>query len=176
MCWRPGKTLCCNMFARLLTQNLNRLYLAQCLFFLATLGVFFSLASPYFLSTSNVNNILTASAVIGLIAIGTTFVIASGSIDLSSAAVMALCGTVCAWGLQKGEWPPTLAIAFSIGLGGLCGFLTGLLINITKAPSFIVTLGMLSIARAAAYIVSKGMPIYGLNEGVINAGQGQILG
>src|ERR1700733_2867609 len=130
------------MFAKSLLQNPNRLYLAQCLFFLAALCVFFSIASPFFLSIGNLNNILTASAVIGLIAIGTTFVIASGGIDLSSAAVMAFCGTVCAWGLQKGEWPPALAITLSIGLGGLCGFLTGFLINITKAPSFIVSLGM----------------------------------
>src|ERR1700679_2982367 len=146
------------MSVKFFTQNLNRLYVVQCLLFLGGLGVVFSLASPYFLSAGNIGNILNASAVIGLIAIGTTFVIASGGIDLSSAAVMAFCGTVCAWCLQKGEWPPVLAIAFSVGLGGLCGFMTGLLINITKAPSFIVSLGMLSIARAAAYIVSKGMP------------------
>lgn len=164
------------MSVKFLTQNPNRLYLAQCLFFLAALSVVFSLASPYFLSIGNISNILTASAVIGLIAIGTTFVIASGGIDLSSAAVMAFTGTVCAWCLQKGEWPPLLAIIFSIGLGGLCGFATSLLINITKAPSFIVSLGMLSIARAAAYIVSKGMPIYGLDEGVISIGQSQWLG
>ncbi len=163
------------MFVKLL-HNPNRLYLAQCVFFLAILTVFFSLTSPYFLSVGNLNNILTASAVIGLIAIGTTFVIASGGIDLSSAAVMAFCGTVCAWCLQKGEWPPALAIPFSIGLGGLCGFTTGLLINVTRAPSFIVSLGMLSIARAAAYIVSKGMPIYGLNENLIAIGQNQYLG
>jgi ribose/xylose/arabinose/galactoside ABC-type transport system permease subunit len=164
------------MSAKFLTHNLNRLYLAQCLLFLAALGVVFSLASPYFLSAGNIGNILTASAVIGLLAIGTTFVIASGGIDLSSAAVMAFSGTVCAWCMQKGAWPPALAILFSIGLGGFCGFLSGLLINITRAPSFIVTLGMLSIARAAAYIVSDGMPIYGLNDNVINLGQSQLFG
>ncbi len=164
------------MFAKFFSQNLNRLYLAQCLLFLAALGVFFSLTSPYFLSLGNISNVLTASAVIGLIAIGATFVIASGGIDLSSAAVMAFCGTVGAWCLQKGAWSPLLALPFAIGLGGLFGFLTGFLINVTKAPSFIVSLGMLSIARAAAYIVSYGMPIYGLPDPVIAAGQGQIAG
>ncbi len=159
-----------------LTKNPSRIYIAQCLFFLLALGTVFSLASPYFFSLGNLNNILTATAVIGLIAIGATFVIASGAIDLSSAAVMALCGTVCAWGLQKGGWPPAFAILFSLGLGGFCGFLSGFLINVTRAPSFIVTLGMLSIVRAAAYIISKGMPIYGLPSDVIEAGQGQIFG
>ncbi len=162
------------MFARILTQNPNRLSLAQCLFFLAALGVFFSFTSPYFLSVSNINNILTASAVIGLIAVGATFVIASGHIDLSSAAVMALCGTVCAWGLQKGEWSPWIALPVSVSLGGVCGLVTGFLITLTKAPSFIVSLGMMSIARAAAYIVSHGMPIYGLPDNVITGGQGAI--
>ncbi len=164
------------MSVKLSFQNPGRLYLAQCLLFLAALGVFFSFTSPYFLGFDNINNILTASAVIGLIAIGATFVIGSGGIDLSSAAVMALCGTVCAWGLQKGGWPPLIAIPVSIGLGGLCGFLTGFFINVTRAPSFIVSLGMMSIARAAAYIVSKGMPIYGLPDDVISSGQGQIVG
>ncbi len=164
------------MSVRFLMHNPNRLYVAQCITFLVVLGFVFSCASPYFLSLGNLNNVLTASAVIGLMAIGTTFVIASGAIDLSSAAVMALCGTACAWCMQKGGWPPLLAILFSIGLGGLCGFITGLLINITKAPSFIVTLGMLSVVRAIAYIISHGMPIYGLDENIINLGQGQILG
>lgn len=164
------------MLMRSFTQNPSRIYLAQCLFFLLALGVVFSLASPYFLSFGNLNNILTATAVIGLIAIGATFVIAAGAIDLSSAAIMALCGTVCAWGLQKGGWPPGVAILLSVGLGGFCGFLSGVLINVTRAPSFIVTLGMLSIVRAAAYIISKGMPIYGLPSDVIDAGQGGMMG
>jgi ribose transport system permease protein len=164
------------MFAKLASQNVSRLYLAQCLLFLAALSVFFSCMSPYFFSLGNISNVLTASAVIGFIAIGATFVIGSGGIDLSSAAVMALCGTVCAWGLQKGEWSPWLAIPFSIGLGGFFGLMTGFLINVTKAPSFIVSLGMMSIARAAAYIVSKGMPIYGLPDNLINAGQGNVSG
>ncbi len=131
--------------------------------------------SPYFLSIGNINNILMASAVIGLVAVGATFVIGSGGIDLSSAAVMAFCGTVCAWCLQKGEWSPWIAIPFSVGLGGLCGFVTGVLINITKAPSFIISLGMMSVARACAYIVSKGMPIYGLPDNVISVGQWHII-
>ncbi|MDD5586683.1 MAG: ABC transporter permease, partial [Alphaproteobacteria bacterium] len=160
-----------------LSQNPNRLYLAQCLLFLAALGIGFSWASPSFLSLANISNILTASAVIGLMALGTTFVIASGAIDLSSAAVMALSGTMAAYAVQQGLAASPAAAAFvAVATGSLCGLLTGFLINVTKAPSFIVTLGMMSVARAAAFIVSDGKPFYGLPENIVNAGQGKWMG
>jgi ribose transport system permease protein/inositol transport system permease protein len=162
------------MFAKLLSQTTHRLYLAQCLAFFVTLVVVFSLASPYFLSLGNLGNVLTASTVIGLIALGATFVIAAGNIDLSSGAVMALSGTVCAWFMQKTGCPPALAILFAVTSGVLCGLASGFLINVTRAPSFIVTLGMMSVARAAAYIISDGAPIYGLPDNVIAVAQGQI--
>jgi ribose/xylose/arabinose/galactoside ABC-type transport system permease subunit len=164
------------MFVRFLTHNPSRLYLLQCLLFLAILTAVFVVASPFFLSLSNIDNILTASAVIGLIAMGATFVIASGGIDLSSAAVMAFAGTVCASVVQNTALHPLIAVLIAIGVGGACGFTTGLLINLTRAPSFIVTLGMLSVARAAAYIISHGMPIYGLPERIISTGQGNWAG
>ncbi|MDX2027363.1 MAG: ABC transporter permease [Alphaproteobacteria bacterium] len=164
------------MFARFFSNNPARLYLFQCLLFLAVLVLAFACASPFFLSASNIGNILTASAVIGLMALGATFVIGSGGIDLSSASVMALSGTLCAWTLQKISAPPALAVLVGLGAGTACGFLTGWLINVTRAPSFIVTLGIMSVVRAAAYIISDGMPIYGLPENVTAAGQGDILG
>lgn len=164
------------MFARFIAKNLNRLYIIQCALFLAVLTVFFSLASPFFLDFDNFNNILTASAVIGLLALGTTFVIASGGIDLSSAAVMALSSTVCAYCLQKVHMPCSLAIIVTIATGTACGMLTGFFINLTKAPSFIVSLGMLSVARALAYILSGGMPLYGLPNDALSIIQGTWLG
>jgi ribose transport system permease protein/inositol transport system permease protein len=164
------------MFARAFAAHHSRIYLAQCLGFLAILIVIFSIASPYFLHAGNVLNILSAGAVIGLMATGATFVIASGAIDLSSAAVMGLSGTVCAYALQKMELPPFAAIAGGIGTGALCGLTTGFLINLTRAPSFIVTLGMMSIVRAAAYILSNGTPIYGLPDAFVASGQYRLAG
>ena len=163
------------MFASSFRQT-HRFHLLQCLVFLALLVAVFAALSPFFLSTANFNNILTANAVIGLIAMGATFVIASGGIDLSSAAVMAFAATVSASIIQNSTLPPIAAIVLAISTGGACGLLTGFLINITRAPSFIVTLGMMSVARAAAYIVSHGMPIYGLPERITTAGQGAVMG
>ncbi len=162
------------MFASL--RQTHRLHLLQCLVFLALLVAVFAVSSPFFLSAANLDNILTANAVIGLIAMGATFVIASGGIDLSSAAVMALAATITASIVQDSALPSIVAVLLAAAVGGASGLLTGFLINLTRAPSFIVTLGMMSVARAAAYIVSHGMPIYGLPERITAAGQGAALG
>jgi ribose transport system permease protein/inositol transport system permease protein len=63
-----------------------------------------------------------------------------------------------------------------MGVGGLCGVVTAILINITRAPSFIITLGMMSVARAIAYLISDGMPVYDLPEAVTALGREKILG
>jgi len=153
----------------------------RCLTFFAGLVVIFSVLSPYFLSLSNLDTIISAAAVTGLLAVGSTFVIGSGGIDLSIASLMALSGTVCASVIQGKEFQgfgfaALIAPAIAITTGGLCGILTGVLVNVTRAPSFIVSLGMLSIARAAAYIVADGMPIYGLPAVITEFGQGQLAG
>lgn len=141
------------------------------------LTVVFSLLSPYFFSASNFENVLSASAVIGLLALGSTFVIAGGEIDLSVASVMALSGTICAALLEEFSFDsPWLSVSICCSTGALCGAATGCLINLTGAPSFIVSLGMLSIARALAYIVSDGTPIYGLPDTITEWGQGKIAG
>lgn len=151
--------------------------LARCAVFLASLVFTFSMLSPHFLSFSNAQNVISAASVIGLLALGSTFVIASGGIDLSVSSVMALAGTVSAVVVRDFNCTaPILALAVCVITGLLCGSVTGVLITITKAPSFIVTLGMLSVARALAYIIADGMPIYGLPESVIAWGQGELLG
>lgn len=149
----------------------------RCAIFLVLLACIFSICTPHFLSLSNLGNILSASSVIGVLALGSTFVVASGGIDLSVASVMAFSGTLCASVITfYPSISPMFALALCAVIGGLCGALTGTLINLTKAPSFIVTLGMLSIARAAAYIVADGTPIYGLPESIVAMGQERVFG
>jgi ribose/xylose/arabinose/galactoside ABC-type transport system permease subunit len=151
------------------------LALPSLIFFLCLLLVF-SNVSPHFLSVSNFTNILSAISVIGLLALGGAFVIASGGIDLSSASVMALSGTVVALVAQTISMPAPLFMLLAIAIGALCGSANGALVVLTRAPSFIITLGMLSIARALAYIISHGLPVYGLPEGLTTLGQGKLLG
>lgn len=155
---------------------MNKASLLQCLCFLIAISAFFALSSPAFITSVNVVNILTASSVIGLMAVGSTFVIASGAIDLSTAAIMALASVVCAWTAQNLHLSGLPSICVATAVGGLCGVVTGLLINLTRAPSFIITLGMLSIYRALAYILTGGIPIYGLDEGITKIAEAQWLG
>jgi ribose transport system permease protein len=154
------------MSVKHLLNDKNQASLLQCLVFLAAMSTFFAFNSPVFVSPVNIVNIFTANSVIGIMAVGATFVIASGSIDLSTAATMALSSVVCAWAVQNFHVGGMGAIAVAIAIGALCGLVTGLLINLTRAPSFIITLGMLSINRALAYILTGGIPIYGLDEKV----------
>jgi ribose transport system permease protein len=134
----------------------------QSFLFLGALILLFSVLSPYFLSLKNFDNVFSASAVIGLLALGSTFVIASGGIDLSVASSMALSGVICATLLSQFPFSVSVALTICLCVGAACGFINGIFVNLTRAPSFIVTLGMLSVARAIGYIVSDGTPIYGL--------------
>jgi ribose/xylose/arabinose/galactoside ABC-type transport system permease subunit len=138
--------------------------------------VFLGFSSPVFLSSANVANILTACSVIGLLAVGSTFVIAGGSIDLSTAATMALSSVICAWTVQNYHFDLFGSAIVSISIGAICGAITGWLINITQAPSFIITLGMLSINRALAFIFTGGIPIYGLDERITKISDLSICG
>lgn len=140
------------------------------------MALVFSFFSPHFLSVENFKNILTASSVIGLMAVGATFVIASGAIDLSTAAVMALSGVAGAWCLQQFHLSVSSVLLVSALIGMVCGMLTGLLVVVTQAPSFIVTLGMLSVVRALAYIWTDGIPIYGLDDSITATVQDTWLG
>lgn len=145
--------------------------------FLLILCVFFSISSRYFLTFSNIENILTSSSVLALLALGSVFVIASGGIDLSVAAVMALSGVVTAAIYRDNpELSSWLALLICASVGTLCGVVSGILIALTRAPSFIISLGMLSVTRALAYIVSNGAPIYDLPQNVTEWGQGTVLG
>lgn len=164
------------MFARQLLSDINQTSLLQCLLFLAIMSVFFAVSSPAFVSQVNLVNILTASSVIGLMAVGATLVIASGSIDLSTAATMALSSVVCAWAVQNLHLNGPAPIGIATATGALCGIVTGHLINLTRAPSFIITLGMLSINRALAFILTNGIPIYGLDERTTRVSESQWCG
>ena len=104
--------------------------------------------TPYFLTLSNLLNIVEQSSVIAIMAAGMTFVIITAGIDLSVGSVLALSGVVMASLLQAGV-PLPLAVSAGLGSGFLCGLLNGVLITRGRLPPFISTLGMMSVARGA---------------------------
>jgi len=95
-----------------------------------------------------------------LVAVGMTFVLILGGIDLAVGSVLALSGAVLGVCVTKGDWPLPLAIAACLGTGALCGALNGLVTVRWRLPSFIVTLGMLEMARGAAYLVTQRETLY----------------
>jgi len=117
--------------------------------------------SDQFLTLSNARNILRQSSINGIISVGMTMVILTAGIDLSVGSVLALTGVVVADLVQKG-WATPAALTAALALGGLVGVASGLIINKTRVPPFIVTLGMMTIARGLALIYTEGGPITGL--------------
>ena len=124
------------------------------------IAVTLSFLSPYFLTKANVFNLLDQSVVVGLVAIGMTFVILTGGIDLSVGSVAGLSGIVL--GLALKEFPIPVAIAMAIGCGALIGLFSGVLIARFGLAAFVVTLGVMAIGRSLAYILSGQTAVSGL--------------
>ncbi|XWN34125.1 MAG: ABC transporter permease [Devosia sp.] len=130
------------------------------------LAVILSVASPYFLTTNNLLNILDQSVVIGIVAIGMTFVILTGGIDLSVGSIAGVTGVIL--GLLLKEVPIPLAIALAIACGAFIGAISGTLIAVFGLAAFVVTLGMMAIGRSLAYVLSGQQSISGLPDGLMS--------
>lgn len=104
---------------------------------------------PSFFSLSNLLNITRQTAMVSIMAIAMTYVIASGQIDLSIGAVVALSSLIAAWILERTD-NIALALICALGIGTIVGIVNGLLVTYLKMPAFLATLGTQSIIRGAA--------------------------
>ncbi|WP_061540418.1 galactofuranose ABC transporter, permease protein YjfF [Collimonas fungivorans] len=141
---------------KLLRQSLSSPYFTS-LATLALLIVMFVLGSfayTGFFSLQVVLNLLIDNAFLLVIAIGMTFVILSGGIDLSVGSVLALTTMISAYLLQSWHWPPLLVIACVLLIGSMFGALMGALIHFFKLQAFIVTLAGMFLARGLCYLIS----------------------
>jgi ribose transport system permease protein len=118
--------------------------------------------TPYFLTVSNLLNIAEQTSINAIVAVGMTFVIVSGGIDLSVGSIVALSGVVLGAALQSGQ-PMLAAILLALAVGLACGLVNGALISWGGLPPFIVTLGTMSIARGAALLFTEGRPVSGFD-------------
>jgi ribose transport system permease protein len=121
---------------------------------LGGLAVFFGLLSRHFWTPPTLRIIVNQIADLTVVAVGMTLVLVVGGIDLSVGSVLALSGTVLGIALVDRGWPFWLAFGACLAVGGLCGLINGLVSVLWSIPSFIVTLGMLEMARGAAYLVT----------------------
>jgi ribose transport system permease protein len=127
---------------------------------LIVMMVVFSIASPYFLAFDNINGILLATTVNGVLALGVTFVIITGGIDLSIGTVMTLSSVMTAVIVTNWQLPIPVGIAGGLVTGTLAGLVNGVLIAKMKVPPFIATLGMLNVAKGLALVIADLRPIY----------------
>lgn len=134
-----------------------------------------TILSPYFLTYNNLFNLVRQTSVIAVAAIGVTFVIISGGIDLSLGSIVGVSGIiVCILMVNGVPILPAILLTLLIALG--LGAIIGMFIFEGNVPPFIATLGMMSMARGLALMLSGGQIITGLPSSFINFAQIEFLG
>jgi ribose transport system permease protein len=144
------------------------------LLILISMWIVLSLLSPYFFTVGNISEITLQTAVVGIIAAGETLIIISGGIDLSVGSMFACSGVVGGLAYQRTSNLP-LTLLTTILTGGVLGVANGFFITRLRVPSFIATLGMMGMARGLALILSRGIPIFGLDPRHLWIGQGKVF-
>jgi ribose transport system permease protein len=145
--------------------------------FLSLILLFVALwiASPNFLTATNLSSVVRQTAVINIMALGMTIIIISGGIDLSVGSILGLAGLLGTMAMEAGA---SIVVGVGVGIltGLVCGFLNGFMITQLKIAPFIVTLGTLGIYRGAALIISNGLPVHNVPAGFSFLGEGTVLG
>ena len=141
---------------------------------LAALFIGLCIASPHFLTGTNLSSVVRQTAVINIMALGMTMIIICGGIDLSVGSILAMGGLLGAMAMEKG-WPVWVGVAVGVLAGMLCGWVNGFLTTRLRINPFIVTLGTLGIIRGLALIISNGLPVHQLPKSFAYLGEGTVL-
>ena len=157
-----------NKAKKLLSSNIAVLILAIIL-----LCILMTILSPYFLTFDNIKNIASQTTIYGLLAIGMTFVILTGGIDLSVGSVLAFAGVTLALCI-KAEIPFAFSVIICILAGLASGAVNGVLVTLCNVPPFIASMGTLNIFRGAALVITKGTAVTGLGTTLQYIGSGEI--
>ncbi|MBM3797916.1 MAG: ABC transporter permease, partial [Acidobacteria bacterium] len=140
---------------------------------LVALFVALSIASPHFLTSTNLSSVVRQTAVINIMALGMTMIIIGGGIDLSVGSILAMSGLLGTMAMERGA-PVAAGLAAGILTGTLCGLVNGLLTTQLKISPFIVTLGTLGIVRGLALIISNGLPVHQIPKSFSYLGEGTV--
>ncbi|MGV8146029.1 MAG: ribose ABC transporter permease [Alkaliphilus sp.] len=139
-------------------MNSKILFKYKSLIGLIGFAVIISFLNPRFLTTPNLLNILRQTSINSLIAVGMTFVIITGGIDLSVGSSLALTGTISAWLIISGVHPAVAFVA-TLGAGALIGVVNGLIVSKGKAQPFIATLAVMTAVRGITLLFTDGRPL-----------------
>ncbi len=155
-------------------MRIDRFQRIGLLVFWVSMATFFGVMSPYFLTWTNMTNILIQSAVPIIVATGMTLVIATAGIDLSIGSILALSSIMMAGGM-KNDWGVVPSLALGVMGGAGMGILNGIGIARLGVSPFIITLGTAGVFRALALIFTEARPIYGFPMGFRVLGIGSVL-
>ncbi|MCP1103014.1 ribose/xylose/arabinose/galactoside ABC-type transport system permease subunit [Aequitasia blattaphilus] len=143
----------------------------------AVLFIVMAVTSDFFLTKANLFNMLRQLSINGLLAVGMTFVLITGGIDLSIGAVLTFSAMVgCSFIRNDSPYPVIVCILVTIAIGITIGFINGVVIAKGNVPAFIVTLGTQLMASGGALLFNNGSPIPGLKDSYNTIGAGNILG
>ena len=142
---------------------------------LVLIMAFFTVMKAKFLTVDNMLNMLRQTSINGFLAIGMTFVVLTGGIDLSVGSIVGASGMFAALVARTETGMPWyLAVLTGLGIGLMLGLLNGIIIAYLKVPAFIATLGMLSIARGVTFMASDAKPVPGLSPQFLKIGGGSV--
>lgn len=142
---------------------------------LAGLFIVLSLATTSFLTAQNLLNVLRQISINGILAIGVTFIIITGGIDLSLGAILAFSGVVAtSFAHPEPYYPVIVIVLIGVGVGAACGAVNGSLVAFLKIPPFIATLGMTTIAKGCALVFTDGRSVIDLSDQFKVIGQGTV--
>ena len=159
----------------MLTLDRNLLHRFGLLLVILFVGLALSLLTDTFLSVANFTNVARQISINGILAVGVTFVLLTAGVDLSLGSVVALSGVACATFAHPGDHSVFVPIAVGLLTGAACGLVNGVLVTRGGVAPFIVTLGMMTIARGLALIVSGGRPVADMSN-ELTALAGDFLG
>jgi ribose transport system permease protein len=157
-------------------MNLGSLKKYTIFFVLLGLMALFSLVSPYFLTVRNLTNIVTQNTYFIIVAVGLSFVMIGGGIDLSVGYQMSLVGVVTAMLMVEFNQPPWLAIVSGLLLGTVLGLLNGLIVTRIRIFPLIATLATSVIFQGVSYMVSQSKTFRGYPEGFLFITKSKVLG
>ena len=140
---------------------------------LAALFIGLAIASPHFLTSTNLSSVVRQTAVINIMALGMTLIIISGGIDLSVGAILAMGGLLGCMAMEKGASIP-VGVFVGILTGAFWGFVNGSLTTRLRINPFIVTLGTLGIVRGLTLIISNGLPVHEIPREFSFLGEGNV--
>ncbi|MDR1797938.1 MAG: ABC transporter permease [Clostridiales Family XIII bacterium] len=144
------------------------------LFVLIAMFIIFSVATPNFLKVENLFNVARQVSMMGIAAVGMMFVMIAGGIDISIGSLLSFVNVFCAFLIVNFNVHPLWASLAAVAVASVGGFLNGVIVTQMKVPPLISTLAFMTIWEGIAFLISRGMTIFGLPDTFRTLGSGYV--